>query len=181
MTLDWLILSFDVHSTSEWPPNEEMMPEWQGWKPPILATFLSNDPGMTHFSHSDIIPSFQDEDEWDDVDHFPLRETSPLQFLSELYASIYSGLFNTEIDVNFCVTRKNSNPTTRHLSHRQRKMFENISTGFWINQIYGNTSNVCFSLGFTKDKITKTLQELQMLSPIKWSQVSLGSLFEGVL
>ena len=32
---------------------------------------------MTHFSHSDIIPSFGDEDEWDDVDHFPYRESTP--------------------------------------------------------------------------------------------------------
>ena len=30
---------------------------------------------MNHFSHSDIIPSFRDEDEWDDVDHFPYRES----------------------------------------------------------------------------------------------------------
>ena len=29
---------------------------------------------MAHFCHSDIIPSFKDEDEWDDVDHFPYRE-----------------------------------------------------------------------------------------------------------
>ena len=39
----------------------------------------------------------------------------------------------TQIDVNFCVTKKNSN-STRHLSHRQRKMFENISKGFWIRK-----------------------------------------------
>ena len=29
---------------------------------------------MTHFSHSDVIPSFEDEDEWDEVDQFPYRE-----------------------------------------------------------------------------------------------------------
>ena len=61
------------------PRNDLRMRKWckndRDENPPIPATFLSNDPGMTHFSHSDIIPSFQDEDEWDDVDHFPYRES----------------------------------------------------------------------------------------------------------
>ena len=43
--------------------------------PPILAYFLPNDPGMTNFCHSNVIPSFEDEDEWDEVDQFPYRET----------------------------------------------------------------------------------------------------------
>ena len=30
---------------------------------------------MTHFCHSNIIPSFEDEAEWDEVDHFPYRES----------------------------------------------------------------------------------------------------------
>ena len=42
--------------------------------PPILAYFLPNDPGMTRFCHSDVIPSFGNEDEWDEVDQFPYRE-----------------------------------------------------------------------------------------------------------
>ena len=43
--------------------------------PPITAYFLPNDPGMTNFCHSNVIPSFEDEDEWDEVDQFPYRET----------------------------------------------------------------------------------------------------------
>ena len=32
MMLGWLFPSFDGHSKSEWPRNEEMRLEWQGWK-----------------------------------------------------------------------------------------------------------------------------------------------------
>ena len=36
---------------------------------------------MTNFCHSNIILSFEDEDEWDEVDHFPYRKILDLCIL----------------------------------------------------------------------------------------------------
>ena len=58
--------------------NDLRMKKWcrndRDENPPKMTYFLPNDQGMTHFSHSDVIPSFEDEDEWDEVDQFPYRE-----------------------------------------------------------------------------------------------------------
>ena len=76
-------MTFFGHSMVILHQNDLQMKKWcwndRDENTLILASFLSNDPGMTHFSHSDIIPSFRDEDEWDDVDHFPYRESCQLR------------------------------------------------------------------------------------------------------
>ena len=64
--------------------------------PPILAYFLPNDPGMTRFCHSDVIPSFGNEDEWDEVDQFPYREgvLDTEVFLAPTHVSAYSVIWS---------------------------------------------------------------------------------------
>ena len=54
-------------------------------KPSHLGVFPSEWPGMTHFCHSYVIPSFGDEDEWDEVDQFPYREIDLSWFLMHIY------------------------------------------------------------------------------------------------
>ena len=60
--------------------NDLRMKKWcrndRDENPPKMTYFLPNDQGMTHFSHSDVIPSFEDEDEWDEVDQFPYSKTA---------------------------------------------------------------------------------------------------------
>ena len=58
-------------------------------KPSHLGVFPSEWPGMTHFCHSYVIPSFGDEDEWDEVDQFPYRESpqSTATFFADLLKS----------------------------------------------------------------------------------------------
>ena len=88
-------MTFFGHSMVILHQNDLQMKKWcwndRDENTLILASFLSNDPGMNHFSHSDIIPSFRDEDEWDDVDHFPYREKESVSVSFRFWASSQTG------------------------------------------------------------------------------------------
>ena len=74
MTPDWhfrhsmVILNLNDHQMEEWRRDD------RDEIPPSQAHFLRNDLGVTRFCHSEVSPSFSDANEWDDFDHFPVRE-----------------------------------------------------------------------------------------------------------
>ena len=74
MTPDWhfrhsmVILNLNDHQMEEWRRDD------RDEIPPSQAHFLRNDLGVTRFCHSEVSPSFSDANEWDDFDHFPVRD-----------------------------------------------------------------------------------------------------------
>ena len=92
--------------------NDLRMKKWcrndRDENPPKMTYFLPNDQGMTHFSHSDVIPSFEDEDEWDEVDQFPYRESLGKQ------ETQVSSMNKPVRDGEFCVGSLNDNLGEEH-------------------------------------------------------------------
>ena len=81
MTPDWhfrhsmVILNLNDHQMEEWRRDD------RDEIPPSQAHFLRNDLGVTRFCHSEVSPSFSDANEWDDFDHFPVREARVAKML----------------------------------------------------------------------------------------------------